>query len=129
MSCSSTGCQKTADPIAAPQVEDAAGRLACLLAENETFQNFVRLARAVRLDGEVVALVNKINDQVYANNPFAGDGSQSDELEARLEAMPLIREYRSAESAARELFRAVDQAISGVVGIAFAENARSCGHG
>lgn len=129
MTCNSSTCQKPAASIEAPEVEDAAGRLAGLLSETVIFRNFIRLARQIRVDGEVIALVNAINDQEYAANPFNGQAAGTQELEERLEALPLVSEYRAAEAAARELFRAVDGVISGAAGVAFAANARSCGHG
>lgn len=128
MSCNSSTCQKTA-VVESAELEEAAGRLAFLLADEPVFQNFIHLAHQVRHDGEVVALVNTINEQAYAANPFTGEGGDTQELEERLEAMPIVREYRAAEVAVRALFRAVDQAISSAAGVAFAENARSCGHG
>jgi cell fate (sporulation/competence/biofilm development) regulator YmcA (YheA/YmcA/DUF963 family) len=112
------------------QVSEAATRLAALLAGEEIFQNFSRLARRVRMDADVTALVQEINARAYQYDPSAANAAaESAALEERLEALPLIREYRAAESSARALFRAVDAEISGVVGVAFAENARACWHG
>ncbi len=104
-------------------VVEAAEALACLLADTEELQNFVRQARAVRLDVEVNRFLRVINGYPDAD---VSQPAPVNVLEERLEELPVVQEYRQAERAAHEIFSAVEEAISGVAGFAFAEHARSC---
>jgi cell fate (sporulation/competence/biofilm development) regulator YmcA (YheA/YmcA/DUF963 family) len=112
--------------LVSAEVTQAAEALACLLTDVPEFQDFLRLARTVRLDGEVNEIVARMNG--YAGEPEA---EQNDEgaLEESLEALPVVREYRQSEVATRAVFRAVEEAISKAAGVPFAEHARpkACG--
>jgi cell fate (sporulation/competence/biofilm development) regulator YlbF (YheA/YmcA/DUF963 family) len=60
-----------------------------------------------------------------------GDGAEHlralRQLQAQLDTYPSVQAYRAAEQAVRALFQEVDAAISRVVGVDFAANARrSC---
>lgn len=131
MDCSQSGCgsdcQKTV-VVEAPDVIAAAEKLACLLTDLPEFQQLVCQARAVRLDEEVASLLNQMNGQgdptqVQAETP------STESLENQLEGLSIVKQYRSAEEAARQIFGAVEAAISGAAGVAFAEHAKpsACG--
>ncbi len=120
-SCSRAG---TAEAVAVPSgVVEAAEALACLLADTDELQNFVRQARSVRLDGEVNEFLCLINGYPEADLPQPASVKV---LEKRLERLPVVQEYRQAEHAARGVFAAVEEVISGAAGFAFVEQARSC---
>jgi cell fate (sporulation/competence/biofilm development) regulator YlbF (YheA/YmcA/DUF963 family) len=109
---------------------DAAERLGALLSESPTFQQFLRAAGALRMDAEANHLIQQLNEQAYLYDPSATHAAaEAQALEAQLNALPLVQEYRKAEAAARTLFQMVDAAISTSVGVAFAENAKpsACG--
>lgn len=108
------------------EVIQTAETLACLLTDSAAFQNFIRLNREVRLDDTVNEIVSQMNG--YGGEDVSEE-SDVPALEARLEALPMIREYRQAEQATRLIFRAVEEAISGAAGVPFAEFARpkACG--
>ncbi len=120
--CSNT-CQRTPVKIESPRVTEAAETLACLLTDTIEFQTFLRLSRAVRLDQEVNQILSQLNG--YAD--IREDSLSNNELENRLESLPLVQEYRRAESQVRELFTAVETTVSTAAGVSFAENAHSCG--
>ncbi len=128
-SCAST-CQRLAPgeaPEVAAEVVEAAESLACLLTDRAEFQNFLRLARAVRLDQDVAEILSQMNE--YPAPGGDGSAAPDEALEDRLEALPVVRGYRAAEQSARATFTAVEQAISAAAGVAFAENAKAsaCG--
>ncbi len=133
MGCQSNVCSRTefSEAVTAPsEVVKAAEALACLLADTVELQNFVRQARAVRLDDEVNEFLRLMNEYPEAeldaelHQPASLEVAAA--LEERLEQLPVVREYRQAERAARGVFAAVEEAISGAAGFAFAEQARSC---
>ncbi len=137
MDCKSNSCSRagTAEAVAVSTgVVEAAEALACLLADTEELQNFVRQSRAVRLDGEVNAFLRLMNGnpeaeldaELDADLPQPASVEVAATLEERLERLPVVQEYRQAERAARGVFAAVEEAISGAAGFAFAEHARSC---
>ena len=109
-----------------PEVTRSAEALGMLLADTPEFQALGRWSRAVRLDPEVVRMVNALQERAYAYDPAAVYG---DDLEEQLEALPVVREFRGAEEQARGLFAAVDEAISETCGLSFARLAKPSGHG
>lgn len=122
-------------PFAAPaaesgRVEDAAEQLACLLAGTQALQDFARLSRVVHLDEEVRAILAEIDGCGWQFTAFGENPAQEQEPpEERLEALPVVREYRQAERAVRALLRGVDVVVSTSAGIPFAEYARSSAFG
>src|SRR5690242_537531 len=66
MDCESNTCPRAVPGAVPENVTRAAERLACLLTDTAVFQNFVRLARAVRLDVEVSTLMERIQESTYA---------------------------------------------------------------
>lgn len=127
MDACSLDCHKTAAAAVDMQISSAAERLACLMIEQPIFQEFVRLSQQVRQDPQVNMILNEMNTRAYSFDPTA---AETGALEEQLEALPVVVAFRNAESAAQELFRAVDDVISEAAGgIAFAENAKpqACG--
>lgn len=126
-----SGCSDTCQPpvvTADATVTLAAEKLACLLVDTPEFQTFVQSARTVNLDQQVSELVQAINARRMEYAFRADDSAPVEALHAQLEALPVIQEYRAAESAVRELFNAVDGLISQQAGVEFAVNARAaCG--
>lgn len=114
-------------PLAVSPAERAAGDLADLLAAAPAYREFLRLAREVSADPEVTRLVGRIRDLHADYNQLAQESRAG--LQAELEALPVMRDYRRAEEAANALFRAVEQVISSAAGIHFAEHARPAGCG
>jgi cell fate (sporulation/competence/biofilm development) regulator YmcA (YheA/YmcA/DUF963 family) len=121
--CSING-HKT-QPLHVDDVQDAAERLASLLTTTDAFRAYMRLARAVRVDEGVGELMAQINDSVYSDD----EGLYVEELEERLDALPVVRDYHRSAEEVRAVFRAIDAVIGQAAGLPFAENARACGGG
>jgi cell fate (sporulation/competence/biofilm development) regulator YlbF (YheA/YmcA/DUF963 family) len=129
MQCPSADtCQKPAPPARSIEVEHAAQELACLLADTEDFQAFVRLVHDVRQDSDAANILRQIHSGVGFDDT-AGEALSIEELYARLEAVPVMKAYRQAEQVIMNLFHEVDLAIGGAAGVPFAENAKAsaCG--
>lgn len=130
-SCGSA-CGISAKPALAdwPEVAQAAQALAGLLADTSEFQALARWSRAVRLDPQVTALVDALQEQAYRYDPSAAQAVvETASLEEQIEAQPVVRSFRGAEVHARGLFCAVDQAISQTAGLQFAQYAKPSSHG
>lgn len=132
-SCSSCGSscaigEKPAAVMDAPEeLSQAAEALGVLLADAPEFQALARWSRAVRLDAQVSRLVSVLQERAYYSNEANPD--QTAALEEELEALPVVREFRAAETRARGLFSAVDAAITQAAGLPFAQLAKPSGHG
>jgi len=129
MDCSSNTCQKMElieQVQTAPRVIEAAEALACLLTGTTELQEFVRVARTVQTDPEVREIMGLIHGYYDVD---AEPGDSFEELEERLESLPLIRKYHAAEQSVREILTAVDQVISEAAGVSFALNAQASGCG
>lgn len=109
------------DTRATPEMIRAAETLACMLLDAAEFQNYVRLERAMHLDEDVMTILARLNGY---DEEEVTEASNFKALEDQLEALPVVREYRQAELAARAIFSAVEEAIIGAAGVAFAEHAR-----
>jgi len=111
---------KVSQPI---DLEKAADYLADLLAQTLEVQELIRLAQDLKADPDVYRISLGIKDIKAAE----GDNKQAilDDLLRQRESLPVVKEYRQAEMAARELFRSIDQIISQAAGLNFAENARA----
>ena len=129
MESCSLDCHKKA--AVDPQISGAAERLAYLLIDMPVYQDFVRQSYSVREDPQVNEILREMNTRAYEANPTATHAAaESGALEAQLEALPVVINYRKVEAEAQELFRMVDELISEAAGgIAFAENAKpaACG--
>lgn len=101
-------------------VQESSDALACLLTDLPEFQNYLRLDRAVRLDETVSSLRAQLSDARLSLQ-------EQEALEKRLEALPLLQEYRRSQQAVRDAFAAVETVISQAAGLSFAENARPAG--
>lgn len=124
------GIEERPSRAAATEVTRAAEVLGSLLAETPEFQGLARWSRAVRLDPQVAALMEALRDQAYIYDPYAGQAQcEAAALEAAIEAQPVVRAFREAETQARGLFGGVDAAISQVCGLLFAQYAKPSGHG
>ncbi len=134
--CAST-CSISRTAVQMPErVVQAAEALARLLVSTTEFQTFVGSARAVRIDPQVEMLTNRMNglEMDYDSNWEAEEDTAAQEaayedLENQLESLPVVRNYRQAETRARAIFVMVDECISEAAGVAFAENAKpaACG--
>lgn len=108
-------------------IEQAADRLAALLAQAPEYQEFIRLARLIHLDPDVKRLSIEIrNRQMLYADP---NGAPVETLQTELETLPAVVAYRKAEMAVRSLFQSVDLMISTDAGVAFAPNAVTSGCG
>ena len=104
--------------------------LGARLRESAEFRAWVEASQAVSADAVAQNLVRQINacqsalwSQVQPGDPTVA----VKRLQTELEALNSVQEYRQAERAARDLFRAVDAAIGATAGVEFAANAkRSC---
>lgn len=107
-----------------PRLQTAAARLAEALEVSAEYREFTRLSEAVNADPDVYALIEQMR-QARASYSLSHGG----ELEARLEALPVMAAYRRAETALRDLLRAVDEAIGAGAGMEFCRHVRPQGHG
>ncbi|MGB9640157.1 MAG: YlbF family regulator [Anaerolineales bacterium] len=119
--------------ISEPKVDDvyeAARALGEVIAQTPQYIAFLDTLQVVNHD----ALVQKIGSQIRSLRNQAQWGQQTaqqsqelETLERQLEALEVVRTYRKAEAALREMMVAVDQSLSQIIGVAFAANAkRSC---
>ena len=107
------------------KIESCAEKLACLLIETPEFQNFTRLERELNQDPKA----GELNEKIYALqmaylSSMDEEGNTIDSLNAQLEKLPVMLEFRRAERAVRDLFTEVDQIISQSAGMDFSANAR-----
>lgn len=127
MDCCSSPSTAQIAPEASQPIDQSANRLAALLTQTPEYQEFIRLARLIRLDPDVKRLSIEIRDrQMYYAKP---EGKSVEALEAELEELPAVQAYRKAESAIKTLLQSVDQLISSGAGVAFAANAIKSGCG
>lgn len=103
-----------------------------LLRQTPTYTAFLGLLEAVNADPAVQQLAG----QMRAHQSALQMGRDPDQhaaalarVEAEIEALPVVQEYRQAEAATRRLFQVVDALISQEAGVAFAENAQRSGCG
>jgi cell fate (sporulation/competence/biofilm development) regulator YlbF (YheA/YmcA/DUF963 family) len=111
---------------------DAARSVGRLLRQTPTYASFLGLLEAVNDDPNVQQLAA----QMSAHRSALQMGRDPDQhavavahVEAEVEALPVVQEYRQAEAAVRRLFQVVDEVISQEAGVAFAENAQRSGCG
>ena len=104
------------------EVEQTAAALGKLLSAQPAYQRLIQAITEVQKNPQVRELSSKMQT---SRNP-----ADSQRLNQELEALPAIQEYRAAESAARQLFHAVNTLISASIQADFAANAkRGCGCG
>lgn len=104
------------------EVEQTAAALGKLLSAQPAYQRLIQAIIEVQKNPQVRELSSKIQT---SRNP-----ADFQRLNQELEALPAIQEYRVAESAARQLFQAVNALLSASLKVDFAANARrGCGCG
>lgn len=114
-----------------PGVEPALRALALALKSTPELQTYLEVAHAVDADTVVQGLLERIRTHQFAlqwdGGDQAGNSSALAELQGDLARQPVVQSYYQAEHVLRELFRAVDAAVSAAAGVDFAANARcSC---
>ncbi len=107
-----------------PRMQAVSRALAEALEGSLEFQQFARLSEAVNIDADVYALVQEIRARRTSYGLAESGG-----LAARLEALPVMVEYRAAERALRKLFIAVNDLIGQAAGLGFCEHVRPQGDG
>ena len=124
--CSSTSAAQMSLEYAS-EIDHSADELASLLAQAPEYQEFIRLAQLINLDPDV----KRISMEIRNRQMFYVDAEDKsvEVLQAELEMLPAVQAYRKVEDSVKDLFRAVDQAISAAAGVEFAPNAlpRACG--
>lgn len=109
----------------------AAQALGKLLRQTPEYAAFLSALKAVNGD----LTVQKLGAQMRSHQQALqwgrdGDGQHAAELarlELEMENLPVVKEYRQAETEAQQLFRAVDETISQEAGVTFAVNAKRGG--
>lgn len=109
----------------------AARVLGQLLLKTPEYEAFLNALRAVNGD----LTVQRLGAQMRAHQSALQWGrddsgqhaSELERLEQEMEALPLVREYRLAEEAVRQLFQTVDAIVSQEAGVVFALNAKRSG--
>ncbi len=107
------------------RVSDSARRLGKLLEQTPQYARFVECSQAVSLDEQVVALTR----QIRARRSFYMRADDGRDLQGEMEALPVMRAFRHAESDLRGLLDAVDQFVSQSAGVPFAANIPESGCG
>jgi len=104
------------------------------LVETPVYQNFLSALKAINDDPEIQRIATQMRSHQNAlQMSIDGRDHQAElaRLQAELEALPIVQQYRQTESEALAFFRAVDDLISESIGFAFAHNAHrsscSCG--
>lgn len=130
MSCCSGSNQVNINNLADfSSTDQAIHKLANLILSTPEFKEFTRLSEAINSDPEVNKLTRQIRFGGNAYGQFSGESQTVDELRIKLEAIPVMEEYRRAEKQVRELFKSLDQTISDSLGLNFAANAKMSGCG
>lgn len=109
----------------------AAQALGGLLRQAPEYEAFLKALKAVNSDPTVQKLGAQMRAHQNALQWGRDDrGQQATELKRlglEMEALPLVKAYRQAETEVQRLFRAVDEIISQEAGVAFAVNAKRGG--
>lgn len=128
MDCSS--CSQT--PTFTDNVDDrtiqAAQQLAHVLEVSPEFQEYVRMVQIVNGDEQVTQFLRRIRSlRAYFSQDNGTDSLES--LQEQMENLPVMKEYRRAEAQVRDLFLAVERAVSKAAGIDFSANVQASGCG
>lgn len=104
------------------EVEKAAAALGKLLSEQPSHKRFIQAIA----DAQKNPQVRDLSSEIHTTRGTA----DLERLNQELEALPIIQEYRAAESATRQLFHAINALLSESLKADFASNAkRGCGCG
>ncbi len=116
------------------KIEEAAGKLGNLLSKHPLYQSYMQAVLNLKHDPRVVDLSSELH--IKRNALYGWDGgnleleAQVQQINNELEALPTTQAYRTAESAVRPLFDAVNIIMSESLGVDFAANSKrgcSCG--
>lgn len=108
-------------------IEHTAEKLACLLAALPEFQHYLRSEHKARSDPQAAEIRRQISAYGLPYFPFDEIPASLAELQEQLNELPVICEYHRAETALRAAFVEVDEIITQITGLPFAENIRACG--
>lgn len=104
------------------------------LLETPIYQKFLSALKAINNDPEIQRIATQMRSHKNALQ-MGIDGrehqAELSRLQAELEALPIVQQYRQTENEALTFFRTVDGLISASIGFPFAHNAHrsscSCG--
>jgi cell fate (sporulation/competence/biofilm development) regulator YlbF (YheA/YmcA/DUF963 family) len=115
-------------------VFEASRALGEVLVQTPLYQNFLSALRAINNDPEIQRIATQMRSHQNAlQMGIDGHEHQAElsRLQAELEALPIVQQYRQTEMETLDFFRAVDDLISESIGFPFAHNAHrsscSCG--
>lgn len=119
--------------ISEPEVSDvceAARKLGDVIASTPQYIAFLDALQIVNHDTVVQRIgsqIRSIKNQAQWGQLNVQQNQELEMLERQIEALDVVRTYRQAESALREMMVAVDRSLSNIIGVDFAANAkRSC---
>lgn len=124
------------NPLPAPATvkvdpRQVAQALGALLRQTPEYEAFLKALKAVNGDLTVQRLGAQMRSHQNALRWGRDDDGQHaaelERLELEMEALPLVKAYRQAETEVQRLFRAVDEIVSQEAGVAFAANAKRGG--
>jgi cell fate (sporulation/competence/biofilm development) regulator YmcA (YheA/YmcA/DUF963 family) len=114
-----------------PDTGLAAQTLGQLLSQTPEFEIFLKGLKSVNNDLTIQRLAAQMRSHRSALQWGGDDRRQHlDELaklELEMEELPIVKEYRQAETEVKRLFHAVDEIIRHEAGVNFAENAKRGG--
>ena len=108
-------------------IEQAAEKLACALASLPQFHAYLRAERAVHDDPMAVEIDRQISAYGEPYFSFEETPASLTELREKRGALPVVADLYGAKSALAAAFGEVDEIITSVTGLPFAENIRACG--
>jgi cell fate (sporulation/competence/biofilm development) regulator YmcA (YheA/YmcA/DUF963 family) len=115
------------------KTNQAARAVGELLRHTPEYEAFLKTLKAVNDNPDVQRISNQIRIHQNALRWFQGDLTEHEasltSLETELEALPVIQDYRRAESSVSRMFAEVDSIISQAAGVPFAANAGRSGCG
>lgn len=108
-------------------IEQAAEKLACALASLPQFREYLRAERAVHDDPQAAQIDRQISAYGEPYFSFEETPASLTELRNQRASLPVERARHAAEAELRAAFGEVDEIITRVTGLPFAENIRACG--
>ncbi len=119
--------------ISEPKVDDvyeAARTLGEVIAKTPQYIAFLDTLQIVNHDAVVQRIgsqIRSLRNQAQWGQLNAQQSQELEMLERQLESLDVVRTYRQAEKALREMMVTVDRSLSQIIGVDFAANAkRSC---
>lgn len=109
------------------QAARALGEQLSQIPEYRAFQETFKAASADPTVQKLSAQLRACQSAIQWGRDVVQNAAEMERLEAELESLPLVQDYRRAENAVRQIFLEVDELISREAGVDFAANAkRSC---